>query len=86
MQALDTLGSTKWRVNGRILSVVESLWAAGGDIAGLVNRENVSLPIIFFYFHSMQCIPFCMLFAVKIPSSLWRFLSNSGMHVVGSNT
>lgn len=44
MQALDTLGTTKWRVNKRILSVVESLWAAGGNIAGLVNRENVSVP------------------------------------------
>ena len=46
MQALDTLGTTKWRVNKRILSVVESLWAAGGNIAGLVNRENVSVPYI----------------------------------------
>lgn len=44
MQALDTLGNTKWRVNKRILSVVESIWAAGGDVAGLVNREDVSAP------------------------------------------
>ncbi|XP_042002629.1 DNA-directed RNA polymerase 3, chloroplastic-like [Salvia splendens] len=43
-EALDTLGTTKWRVNKRILSVVESLWAAGGNIAGLVNRENVPIP------------------------------------------
>lgn len=42
-QALDTLGSTKWRVNKRLLNVVESIWAAGGDIAGLVNREDVSI-------------------------------------------
>lgn len=41
-QALDTLGNTKWRVNKRLLNVVESIWAAGGDIAGLVNREDVS--------------------------------------------
>ncbi|XP_057767787.1 DNA-directed RNA polymerase 3, chloroplastic [Salvia miltiorrhiza] len=43
-EALDTLGTTKWRVNKRILSVVESLWALGGDIAGLVSRENVPIP------------------------------------------
>lgn len=41
MQALDTLGSTKWRVNKRILSVVESIWAGGGNIAGLVDRKDV---------------------------------------------
>ncbi|KAJ4845811.1 DNA-directed RNA polymerase 3B, chloroplastic [Turnera subulata] len=43
-QALDTLGRTKWRVNKRVLNVVESIWAAGGKIAGLVNREDVPLP------------------------------------------
>ncbi|KVH93691.1 DNA-directed RNA polymerase, helix hairpin domain-containing protein [Cynara cardunculus var. scolymus] len=43
-EALDTLGNTKWRVNKRLLHVVESIWAAGGDIAGLVNREDVSIP------------------------------------------
>lgn len=43
-EALDTLGNTRWRVNSRILSVVESLWASGGDIAGLVNRKDVPLP------------------------------------------
>ncbi|KAK6156636.1 hypothetical protein DH2020_010884 [Rehmannia glutinosa] len=42
--ALDTLGNTKWRVNKRILSVVESIWAAGGNLAGLVNREDVPIP------------------------------------------
>lgn len=41
-QALDTLGNTKWRVNRKILDVVERLWADGGNIAGLVNREDVS--------------------------------------------
>lgn len=49
IQALDTLGNTKWRVNKRILSVVESIWAAGGNIAGLVNREDVSESNISFY-------------------------------------
>ncbi|XP_039132067.1 DNA-directed RNA polymerase 3B, chloroplastic [Dioscorea cayenensis subsp. rotundata] len=43
-QALDTLGSTKWRVNKRILDVVESLWSTGGGIAGLIDREDVPLP------------------------------------------
>ncbi|EPS64933.1 hypothetical protein M569_09836 [Genlisea aurea] len=43
-EALDTLGNTKWRVNKSILSVVEDIWAAGGNIAGLVNREDVPLP------------------------------------------
>lgn len=40
-QALDMLGSTKWRVNKKVLSVVESIWARGGNIAVLVNREDV---------------------------------------------
>ncbi|XP_052199386.1 DNA-directed RNA polymerase 3B, chloroplastic [Diospyros lotus] len=43
-EALDTLGSTKWRINRRVLSVVESIWAGGGDIGGLVDREDVSIP------------------------------------------
>ncbi|KAG9143327.1 hypothetical protein Leryth_018597 [Lithospermum erythrorhizon] len=43
-EALDTLGNTKWRVNRRILSIVEDLWAGGGNIGGLVNRNDVSLP------------------------------------------
>ncbi|BBH08636.1 DNA/RNA polymerases superfamily protein [Prunus dulcis] len=43
-EALDMLGSTKWRVNKKVLSVVESIWARGGNIAGLVNREDVPVP------------------------------------------
>lgn len=42
VQALDTLGRTKWRINKRILDVVEILWSQGGGIAGLVNRKDVS--------------------------------------------
>ncbi|CAA0841982.1 DNA-directed RNA polymerase 3- chloroplastic [Striga hermonthica] len=42
--ALDTLGNTKWRVNKRILGVVESIWESGGNLAGLVNREDVPIP------------------------------------------
>ncbi|QCD80481.1 DNA-directed RNA polymerase [Vigna unguiculata] len=43
-EALDTLGSTKWRVNGRLLGVVEHLWAAGGNVAGLIDRKDVPIP------------------------------------------
>ncbi|XP_019463791.1 PREDICTED: DNA-directed RNA polymerase 3, chloroplastic-like isoform X1 [Lupinus angustifolius] len=43
-EALDTLGSTKWRVNRRLLGVVESIWAGGGNIAGLIDREDVPIP------------------------------------------
>ncbi|XP_021899238.1 DNA-directed RNA polymerase 3, chloroplastic isoform X2 [Carica papaya] len=43
-EALDTLGSTKWRVNREVLDVVEGLWARGGNIAGLVDREDIPIP------------------------------------------
>uniref|UniRef100_A0A0R0F9K2 DNA-directed RNA polymerase n=1 Tax=Glycine max TaxID=3847 RepID=A0A0R0F9K2_SOYBN len=43
-EALDTLGNTKWRVNRRLLNVVESLWAGGGNIAGLIDRKDVPIP------------------------------------------
>ncbi|KAM2755021.1 hypothetical protein PS2_017087 [Malus domestica] len=41
-EALDMPGSTKWRVNKKVLSMAESIWAKGGNIAGLVDREDVS--------------------------------------------
>ncbi|KAF8378527.1 hypothetical protein HHK36_029870 [Tetracentron sinense] len=43
-EALDTLGNTKWRVNKRVLSVIDRIWASGGRLADLVNREDVPLP------------------------------------------
>ncbi|XP_042517221.1 DNA-directed RNA polymerase 3, chloroplastic-like isoform X2 [Macadamia integrifolia] len=43
-EALDTLGKTRWRVNKRILDVVESLWAQGGNNGGLVDREDIPIP------------------------------------------
>ncbi|CAN6450752.1 unnamed protein product [Victoria cruziana] len=43
-EALDTLGSTKWRVNKKVLDVVDSLWACGQPLAGLVNRMDLPLP------------------------------------------
>ncbi|XP_022776678.1 DNA-directed RNA polymerase 1B, mitochondrial-like [Durio zibethinus] len=43
-EALDTLGNTKWRINKRVLGVVDRIWANGGRIADLVDREDVPLP------------------------------------------
>ncbi|EXB77631.1 DNA-directed RNA polymerase 2 [Morus notabilis] len=43
-EALDTLGNTKWRINKRILNVVERLWISGECIADLVDRKDVPLP------------------------------------------
>ncbi|OIV97230.1 hypothetical protein TanjilG_27213 [Lupinus angustifolius] len=43
-EALDILGNTKWRINRRLLDVVESVWAAGGNIAGLVDCKDVPVP------------------------------------------
>jgi len=43
-QALDTLGSTKWRINKRILDVVDRLWAGGGRLADLIDEEDVPIP------------------------------------------
>lgn len=55
MQALNTLGRAKWRVNKRVLSVVDNIWASGGRVAGLVDREDVSL---FFFFLKMLTVNF----------------------------
>jgi len=44
IQALDTLGSTKWRINKRILDVVDRLWAGGGCLADLIDEEDVPIP------------------------------------------
>ncbi|XP_023542839.1 DNA-directed RNA polymerase 1B, mitochondrial-like [Cucurbita pepo subsp. pepo] len=43
-EALDTLGRTKWRVNKRVLSIIDRIWASGGRLADLVDREDVPLP------------------------------------------
>lgn len=44
-EALDTLGSTKWRINTRILEVLEKVWEDGGRIADIVDRDDVPLPV-----------------------------------------
>ncbi|GAB4828012.1 DNA-directed RNA polymerase 2B, chloroplastic/mitochondrial [Ancistrocladus abbreviatus] len=43
-EALDTLGKTRWRVNKRVLSVLDRIWASGGHLADLVDRSDVLLP------------------------------------------
>ncbi|XP_058187793.1 DNA-directed RNA polymerase 2, chloroplastic/mitochondrial-like isoform X1 [Rhododendron vialii] len=43
-EALDTLGRTKWRVNKRVLGVVDKIWASGGHLADLVDRNDIPLP------------------------------------------
>ncbi|KAJ4748047.1 DNA-directed RNA polymerase [Rhynchospora pubera] len=44
LEALDVLGRTKWRINRRVLDVVETIWSTGGNIAGLVNKQDIPLP------------------------------------------
>ncbi|KAK9700271.1 hypothetical protein RND81_08G228700 [Saponaria officinalis] len=43
-EALDTLGNTKWRVNNKVLSIVDRIWATGGRLADLVDRNDIPLP------------------------------------------
>ncbi|KAG8049559.1 hypothetical protein GUJ93_ZPchr0009g2430 [Zizania palustris] len=43
-EALNTLGSTKWRVNKRVLSIVDRIWSSGGQLADMVDRADVALP------------------------------------------
>ncbi|XP_015880486.3 DNA-directed RNA polymerase 2B, chloroplastic/mitochondrial [Ziziphus jujuba] len=43
-EALDALGNTKWRINKRILSIVDRIWVSGGRLADLVDRDDVPLP------------------------------------------
>lgn len=50
VQALDTLGNTKWRVNKRVLGVIDRIWANGGCLADLVDREDVGT------LHNLICL------------------------------
>ncbi|XP_068656233.1 DNA-directed RNA polymerase 2B, chloroplastic/mitochondrial-like [Aristolochia californica] len=43
-EALDTLGNTKWRVNRRVLGVIDRIWASGGRLGSLVDHDDVPLP------------------------------------------
>lgn len=40
-QALDTLGNTRWRVNKRVLHIIDRIWASGGCLGDLVDRNDV---------------------------------------------
>lgn len=42
--ALNTLGATKWRINTRVLQIVEKIWEEGGRIADIVDRADVPEP------------------------------------------
>ncbi|KAI4321319.1 hypothetical protein MLD38_034716 [Melastoma candidum] len=43
-EALDILGTTRWRVNKRVLSIVDRIWNSGGRLAGLVDRSDLCSP------------------------------------------
>ncbi|KAI3975683.1 hypothetical protein MKX01_023109 [Papaver californicum] len=43
-EALNILGNTKWRVNKKLLEIVDRVWASGSKYAGLVDRADVVLP------------------------------------------
>ncbi|MCO5547469.1 hypothetical protein L7F22_000919 [Adiantum nelumboides] len=42
--ALNILGATKWRINNRVLEIVEKIWGEGGGIADIVDRADVPEP------------------------------------------
>lgn len=55
-QALNTLGDTKWRINKRVLSIIDRIWASGGRLADLVDREdvgNIYTKILFFFLFTL---------------------------------
>jgi DNA-directed RNA polymerase len=37
---LDTLGKVRWRINRRILEVVEYVWSIGGGLGEVPKRYN----------------------------------------------
>lgn len=37
---LDILSQTKWRVNRRVLEMIEFVWSIGGNCAGIPKRYN----------------------------------------------
>ncbi|KAL9246229.1 hypothetical protein vseg_019791 [Gypsophila vaccaria] len=43
-EALNTLGNTKWRVNKKVLSIIDRIWSCGGRLADLVDREDIPIP------------------------------------------
>ncbi|GAB2234210.1 hypothetical protein Droror1_Dr00003452 [Drosera rotundifolia] len=43
-EALDKLGSTKWRVNKKVLGIIDKIWASGGRLAHLVDHDDIPFP------------------------------------------
>ena len=62
-EALGTLGNTKWRVNRRVLSVIDRIWSSGGSLAGLVSRDDVGY--ILFGFFSFYLLLFSASFYIS---------------------
>ncbi|XP_074309443.1 DNA-directed RNA polymerase 1B, mitochondrial-like [Silene latifolia] len=44
-EALNTLGNTKWRINKKVLSIIDRIWDSGGGLADLVDREDIPIPV-----------------------------------------
>lgn len=51
MQALNTLGSVRWKINTRVLDVIEEIWKDGGRLAQMVDADNVSTRTSFRILH-----------------------------------
>ena len=45
-RGLNYLSAIPWRINGRILHTIETLWARGGGVADLPSLSNVPVPTI----------------------------------------
>ncbi|KAL3693501.1 hypothetical protein R1sor_007152 [Riccia sorocarpa] len=43
-RALNTLGSVPWRINTRVLDVIEQIWKDGGRLAQMIGTDNVLVP------------------------------------------
>lgn len=43
-ECLDAVGATPWRINRRVLEVVEELWKSGGGVPGVPHAENMPIP------------------------------------------
>jgi len=42
-EALDTLGSVKWRLNKRVLEIIEFVWSIGGGLGEIPKKYNERL-------------------------------------------
>ena len=45
-RGLNVLSAVPWRINGRVLSVIDALWEAGGGVADLPSLTDVPVPAI----------------------------------------